>query len=71
MGLYVMYTRQYYEDNDGNGTTFEDKREHYWSSKVKPEDIVIFEGSASSEEIADDINYWKAKAAGRTVGWKR
>lgn len=61
---------QYYMDGS-DITTYEDVKEKYWSVKVKPEDIKIIDGDATSEQIADDINFWFAKSEGKSVGWKR
>jgi len=62
---------QSYEDSNKNVSTFIDYKENYRSLKVKPEDIKVLSGAATSEEIADDINYTKVRITGRVVGWKK
>ena len=63
--------KQYYTDDSGHVSSFEDDRENYHSQKAKPENIKVIKGDATPEEIADDINYNKAKANGQAVGWRR
>ena len=62
---------QYYTDDAGNVSMFTDARENYHSQKAKKSDITVVEGDAIEAEIADDINFNRASAAGKAVGWRR